>query len=396
MSQPTALPAEAPAAEARDVVLSLCFVTWEDGHRRGMHFPPDRLIEALLAHPRTRRLLVVDPYRDRLRTYVKGALGRRLEPARNEDPARVRHLRPVRTRGVLDPAPVEDLERLYEAWDGRVEHEARRAGLERPAVITTNPFVAGFAPLRWASDVTYYVWDDWAAQPGYRRWWPAFRESYDRVRERGLRVCAVSQEILDRTRPSGPTLLVPNGIDPGEWGEPSPAPAWFSALPGPRLLYAGTLDARIDLDLVAATARRFPEGSVVLVGAMPDPAHLDPLRALPNVHLHPAVTRAEIASLIAAADACLVPHVRSRQTMAMSPLKLYEYVAAGRPVAAVDLPPMRGVGPRVTLVDEHGDYPAAVARALELGPAPEDERRAFLAQNSWKRRHDELIALALD
>ncbi len=224
MSQPTAPPAEAPAAEARDVVLSLCFVTWEDGHRRGMHFPPDRLIEALLAHPRTRRLLVVDPYRDRLRTYVKGALGRRLEPARTEDPARVRHLRPVRTRGVLDPAPVEDLERLYGGWDARVEREARRAGLERPAVITTNPFVAGFAPLRWASDVTYYVWDDWAAQPGYRRWWPAFRESYDRVRERGLRVCAVSQEILDRTRPSGPTLLVPNGIDPGEWGDALPRP----------------------------------------------------------------------------------------------------------------------------------------------------------------------------
>ena len=179
-------------------------------------------------------------------------------------------------------------------------------------------------------------------------------------------------------------------------GRALPRPAWFTDLPGPRLLYAGTLDARIDLELVAATARRFPEGSVVLVGAMPDPAHLDPLRALPNVHLHAAVPRGEIASLIAAADACLVPHVRSRQTMAMSPLKLYEYVAAGRPVAAVDLPPMRGVGPRVTLVDEHGDYPAAVARALELGPAPEDERRAFLAQNSWKRRHDELIALALD
>jgi teichuronic acid biosynthesis glycosyltransferase TuaH len=81
--------------------------------------------------------------------------------------------------------------------------------------------------------------------------------------------------------------------------------------------------------------------------------------------------------------------------MAMSPLKLYEYVAAGRPVAAVDLPPMRGIGPRVILVDEGGDYPAAVARALELGPAPEDERQAFLAHNSWKRRHDELIALAL-
>jgi teichuronic acid biosynthesis glycosyltransferase TuaH len=395
MSQPTALPAEVPAAEARDVVLSLCFLTWEDGHRRGMHFPPDRLIEALLAHPRTRRLLVVDSYRDRLRTYAKRALGRRLDPARSEDPARVSHLRPVRIRGRTDPVPVADLEKLYGDWDARVEREVRRAGLEHPALITTNPFVAGFAPLRWAPDVTYYVWDDWAAQPGYRPWWPAFQESYDRVRARGLRVCAVSEEILERTRPSGPTLLVPNGIDPGEWDEPSPAPDWFSALPGPRLLYAGTLDARIDTELVAATARRFPEGSVVLVGAMADPGHLEPLRALANVHVRPAVPRAEIAALIAAADACLVPHVRTKQTLAMSPLKIYEYVAAGRPVAAVDLPPMRGISPRVVLVGEDGDYPSAVAEALRTGPAPEGERRAFLEHNSWKRRHDQLIALAL-
>jgi glycosyltransferase involved in cell wall biosynthesis len=262
-------------------------------------------------------------------------------------------------------------------------------------VITTNPFVAGFAPLRWASEVTFYVWDDWAAQPDYRAWWPAFHESYDRVRTRGLRVCAVTQEILERARPSGPTLLIPNGIDPGEWDAPSPAPDWFDALPGPRLLYAGTLDARIDADLVAATARRFPEGSVVLVGAIADPRHLEPLRALPNVHVSPAVSREEIVALIAAADAGLVPHVRTKQTLAMSPLKLYEYVAGGRPAAAVDLPPMRGISPRVVLVGEGGDYPSAVGEALRIGPASEDERRTFLEQNSWKRRHDDLIALAL-
>ncbi len=395
MSQPTAPPAEAPAVDARDVVLSLGFRTWEDGFRQGMHFSPDRLIEVLMEHPRARRLLVVDPYRDRLRTYAKRALGRRLDPARSEDPERVRHLRPVRTGGLTDPVPVADLERLYRDWDARVALETQRAGFELPVVITTNPFVAGFAPLHWASDVTYYLWDDWAAQPGYQQWWPAFHESYDRVRTRGLRVCAVTQEILERARPSGPTLLVPNGIDPGEWDAPSPAPDWFAALPGPRLLYAGTLDARIDADLVAATARRFPDGSVVLVGAIADPGHLEPLRALPNVHVRPAVSRVEIAALIAAADACLVPHVRTEQTMAMSPLKLYEYVAAGRPVAAVDLPPMRGIGPRVVLVGEGGEFPSAVAEALRIGPAPEDERRAFLENNSWKRRHDDLIALAL-
>ncbi len=109
---------------------------------------------------------------------------------------------------------------------------------------------------------------------------------------------------------------------------------------------------------------------MVLVGALADPAHLEPLRALPNVHLRPPVPRAEIAALIAAADACLVPHVRTQADVAMSPLKLYEYVAAGRPVAAVDLPPMRGISPRVVLVGEGGDYPRGRGRGAPDRPRP--------------------------
>jgi glycosyltransferase involved in cell wall biosynthesis len=380
--------------EPRDVVLSLCFVTWEDGCRRGMHFPPDRLIETLVDSDRVRRLVVVDPYRDRMRTYAKRALGRTLNPVSEQDLGRVRHVRPLRLRGVSNPVRIDRLERLYTRWDRLVEEEARAAGLEQPAVITTNPFVAGFAPLRWAGPVTYYVWDDWVAQPGYRPWRQAFRESYDRVHGSGRRMCAVSQEILERARPSGPTQLVPNGVDPAEWDHPRMPPAWFSNLPGPRLLYAGTLDGRIDADLVAATAQRFPSGSIVLIGLIADPEHLAPLAKLRNVHVRPPVSRAEIASLIRASDACLVPHARTEQTSAMSPLKLYEYVAAGRPVAAVDLPPMREIDPRVVLVAPGDDYAAAVERALAQGPAPESERLAFIDRHSWRRRHDEILDLA--
>jgi glycosyltransferase involved in cell wall biosynthesis len=105
--------------------------------------------------------------------------------------------------------------------------------------------------------------------------------------------------------------------------------------------------------------------------------------------------RQEVVNLIGAAEACLVPHVRDRLTEAMSPLKLYEYLAGGLPVVATDLPPMRGVDPRVTLVPEGGDVAAAVRAALAQGRASEDERRAFIAANTWRSRHERLIELAL-
>jgi len=377
----------------RDVVLSLCFVTWEDAHRRGMHFPPDRLIAALIEDPRVRRLLVVDPFRDRARTLAKRALGRTLDPVRTiEDPS-VSHLRPLRM-GRRDPTSIAALERDFRRYDRLVERAAAAAGLERPAVITTSPLAAGFAPFDWAGPVTYYAWDDWAVHPTYRPWWPAFDAVHERVRERGTRMCAVSQAILDRARPSGPALVIPNGVDPAEWTAEVHPPSWFGELPGPRLLYAGTLDSRIDVDMVVRTAKRVPAGSVVLVGLIADAEHLVPLREQPNVHIFPAVPREQITGLIRASDACLVPHVRTELTLAMSPLKLYEYVAGGRPVAATDLPPMRGISPRVVLAAPGGDFPAAVERALDAGPAPEPERLEFVRANAWAGRHAALLDLA--
>lgn len=99
--------------------------------------------------------------------------------------------------------------------------------------------------------------------------------------------------------------------------------------------------------------------------------------------------------MIAAADAGLVPHVRNPLTEAMSPLKLYEYLAAGLPVAAADLPPIRGVDDRVVLGPVGGNLVPAVARALELGRAPELERLAFVREHSWAGRFDALLELAL-
>jgi hypothetical protein len=80
----------------------------------------------------------------------------------------------------------------------------------------------------------------------------------------------------------------------------------------------------------------------------------------------------------------------------MSPLKLYEYLAAGLPVAATDLPGVTGVWPeRCALADGARDFPAAVRRALDLGLSKPAERRTFIAQNGWNSRFERLLDVAL-
>ena len=223
----------------------------------------------------------------------------------------------------------------------------------------------------------------------------AYRKSFELLARRRRRVAAVSTTVLERIAPWGPSAVVPNGLEPAEWlGDPTP-PEWLEQLGHPLLLYVGSLDSRLDVAGLLTIARELPEATVLLAGPLLDPPHLAPLRAAPNVQVRPALGRPEVTGLIRGADVGLIPHVRSRLTEAMSPLKLYEYLAGGLPVVAADLPPMRGVDPRVTLVAAGEDYPRAVRAALARGPATEERRLAFMRASSWSARHERLLDLAL-
>lgn len=376
----------------RDIVFTFTFETWSDAVEREFHRPPDRLLEALLRNPYVGGLLVANPFRSlpiRFARRLGGASDAPFPSASNRDV-----LTPYRLRR-HDPGTARALERHYRAYDRQLRRAADDLGLREPVVITNNPVVAGFAPLAWAGPVTYYARDDLSVHPGYRHWWPAVELAYERLRQRGVRVCAVSQTLLDRIAPTGPSAVVPNGVDADEFLLDHPLPGWMVALAGrPTAVYAGTIDDRIDVGLVGACASALPEITFLFVGQIDDPMHLAPLSAHRNVVVRSAVPRAELVAALRAASCCIVPHRRTRLTEAMSPLKLYEYLAAGARVAAVDLPPMRGVSDDVFLTTSRQAFVEAVRAAVEAGPIPEGRRRAFIAANDWTGRHKHLLEVA--
>ncbi len=166
---------------------------------------------------------------------------------------------PLRLRRT-DSTRIAAIERSCARYERSVRAAAEEFGLQRPAVITAHPLIAGFGHFDWAGPVTYYANDDLTAHPPLSPWWPAYEVSFARMREAGRRAVGLTPKSLQSVDPSGPGAVIPTGLIPAEWNDPAPAPGWFLELPGPRMVYVGTLDERIDPAAVRSPRRGAPRG----------------------------------------------------------------------------------------------------------------------------------------
>jgi glycosyltransferase involved in cell wall biosynthesis len=137
-----------------------------------------------------------------------------------------------------------------------------------------------------------------------------------------------------------------------------------------------------DWHSLARVASSFPHARLLIIGD--DRGH----PSLPsNVSFLGLKPQSELLSYVARFDVGIIPFVVSEVTHATSPLKVYEYLAAGVPVAA---PPLR------TLAGLDGVFVAAdlseAVRSALWGPKP--DRRRALAEHSWGRRLETLFAAA--
>jgi hypothetical protein len=91
---------------------------------------------------------------------------------------------------------------------------------------------------------------------------------------------------------------------------------------------------------------------------------------------------------VASFDVGIVPFLVTRMTEGVSPLKMYEYMAAGKPVVATPLPTCVA-HPLVKTASECGPFGAAIRAALAADPVETDRMgRTAAREASWERRVD--------
>lgn len=270
--------------------------------------------------------------------------------------------------------------RLNQALIGRkVRGAARDAGLGRRVVWASLPSAVHALGALGEEAVVYYCGDDFGALAGVDHDRALAMEA--ELAARADLILAASPALAARF-PARKTRLLPHGVDPGLFGAPAPRPQDLPA--GPVAGFYGALAPWIDLELVAATARLLPQWRFVMIG--PTQADVASLARLPNVTLTGSRPHAALPGYAQHWTAGIIPFRDTPQIRACNPLKLREYLAAGRPVVATPFPALAPYAAEVATATDPAAFAAALEATRQEAPDRAADRRALVAGESWAAR----------
>lgn len=203
----------------------------------------------------------------------------------------------------------------------------------------------------------------------------------------------------------GPRWMIPNGVNPADFAVSNSERRPVAG----RLLYVGALKAWKGLELVLAVLKLDPELELHVCGGGHQGVDQRRLQTLAKrlgvaarVRWHGAVSQSKLRSFMATAMVGLLP-LDGRYSLAeryTCPLKLLEYLAAGLPVVATDLPSVRNLvtANRHALLYSDGDVLSLQAVLSRLRNEPElaerlaRDGREIPQQFTWQQRANRILA----
>lgn len=124
--------------------------------------------------------------------------------------------------------------------------------------------------------------------------------------------------------------------------------------------YVGMIDEWIDFDLVNYLAENRPDMNFIFVG----PIRVKNLPLKKNIRFIGAVDYRKVPACCNGFDVCLIPFQRSAFADTINPVKLYEYLALGKPVVSYHMRELDRYKDVIYLADDKEGFLINVERAL--------------------------------
>ncbi len=286
-----------------------------------------------------------------------------------------------------------------------VRSQMRRLGFKAPILLTYAPFSADLVGKLGEQAAVYECVDDFTASKGLVN--PQVLGRLEQQLIRTVDLLIVTHPALYESKGAGARCakIVPNGVEAEHFAQAAdptyPLAEAFEDLQHPVIGYLGGINYWIDTALLAEIARQHADWTVVLVGPQELLADISPLKGLPNVVLTGRVPYEEVPRYVKAFDVCVNPYVLDGVAEHCSPLKLYDYLATGKPIVSVDMPEARKFEGLIDIARDRDEFVTLVERAVErqlsdAGDERSKQRMAEARKHTWRSRFEDVSAALMD
>lgn len=250
----------------------------------------------------------------------------------------------------------------------------------------------------------FHITDDYASFPNKAGLGSRSQVIYqeNRILEKANRVFVTSKYLADaKSRWLSKLTVIPNVADSKHFEKAKipdlPIPADIVCIKKPVVGFIGAIDNyKVDFDLIRYCAQKNPKISFVLIGPVgkADNTTRDSLPQEDNIHYLGEKTYEQLPNYIKAFNVCLIPYRITNYTKACFPLKLFEYLAAGKPVVSTNLPAVINY-PGVVLIGKDPQYfNRLIIKALQEASQEMIKARQRIAKiNSWDQRIEEIKSI---
>lgn len=195
------------------------------------------------------------------------------------------------------------------------------------------------------------------------------------------------------------TLYIPNGVDFQAYAMPETEPADLLDIPRPRIAYVGVIKKQLDLEMMRDIAASRKDWSFILVGPVGNVGgkthYLEEMKKCDNVYLLGAKAAAELPAYVQHVDVCTMCYEMNAYTQYIYPLKLHEYLAAGKPVVSTPIKTVREFTAVVDLANTVDEWRDAIERNLLAdanSPVRQEARQSTARKYDWNQSVEAIAA----
>ena len=251
----------------------------------------------------------------------------------------------------------------------------------------------------------YDITDDWTKFSGNQSHLALITEQDATLCQSCDHVIVCSQQLYDdKASLVDPERLhlIPNGVHVDHYEAVAdmsmPVHAVAQNWKKPTFGYTGTIHGdRVDVPLVASVAKSYPTATIAMVGPnLLEQADQQELDQLINVVFTGSQPYSQLPDIMRAFDVCMVPHRVTPFTESLNPIKLWEYLAAGKAIVSTNVAGFRDFPELLFVSSTHDDFKENLSVALSADKSAANDRQAVAKLHSWDSRLQDVMRVLND